>query len=331
MKLFRFVRAVWRWSKPSDTATPAVTGPSGTAPLTERTTRIRAEDLPGELPNERGATVRIALLLLLSTAAGIGLLVVYALGGQVQLEGALLAVALGGIGFSLILWGKYLFPHSVVTEARGPHASEALVERETEELILASERSLSRRAFLMRMLLGAAGAFGVAMLFPVASLGPSPFPALRRTSWSKNALLVDENGVPVRVDTLPVDGVLTVFPQGHTDNMDSQAIIVRAPEDLISLPADRRSWAPQGNMCFSKICTHAGCPVGLYLAEFHELQCPCHQSAFDVLNGAQVVFGPAPRPLPQLQMFVDGAGFLRAAGDFSEPVGPGFWQRGGGP
>ena len=49
--------------------------------------------------------------------------------------------------------------------------------------------------------------------------------------------------------------------------------------------------------------------------------------SFDVLNGAEVVFGPAPRALPQLHIYTDGTGFLRAAGDFSEPVGPGFWNR----
>jgi ubiquinol-cytochrome c reductase iron-sulfur subunit len=305
--------------------------PSNPTPVTRPGTPIRREELPGELPKERAATVRIALLLLTATAAGIGLLVLYFLGGQTQLEGLLLGIALGGMGFSLILWGKYLFPHRVVTEERGPHASEAMEEREAEELIIASEKSLSRRTFLMRLLFGAAGAFGVAMLFPVASLGPSPFPELRITSWKRNSLVVDESGVPVRADALPVDGVITVFPQGHTDNMDSQAILVRVDENLMNLPEGRGSWAPQGNVCYSKICTHAGCPVGLYLAQFHELQCPCHQSAFDVTNGAQVVFGPAPRPLPQLQVFVDGAGFLRAAGDFDVPVGPGFWNRGSGP
>ena len=317
-RLLRFLRAAWTWSKPSGRTESGV--PADTTTLTGPRTPIRVEDLPGEPPKERSASRRIALLLLLATLAGLGLL-----------EGVLLGIALGGMGLSLILWGKYLFPHSVVTEERGRHASEVLVERETEELILASQRSLSRRTFLMRMLLGAAGAFGVAMLFPVASLGPSPFPELKRTSWSKNARVVDENGVPVRVETLPVDGVVTVFPEGHTDNEDSQAILVRVDPNLLRLPSDHDSWAPQSNVCYSKICTHAGCPVGLYLAEFHELQCPCHQSAFDVLTDGQVMFGPAPRPLPQLQLFVDGAGFLRAAGDFSEPVGPGFWSRGGGP
>jgi ubiquinol-cytochrome c reductase iron-sulfur subunit len=71
--------------------------------------------------------------------------------------------------------------------------------------------------------------------------------------------------------------------------------------------------------------------VGLYLASSHELQCPCHQSAFDVTDGASVVFGPAARPLPQLPIETDQDGFLVARGDFSAPVGPGFWDRGDGP
>ena len=53
-------------------------------------------------------------------------------------------------------------------------------------------------------------------------------------------------------------------------------------------------------------------------------------TAFDVLDGASVVFGPAARPLPQLPMEADADGFLVARGDFSAPVGPGFWNRGDG-
>jgi ubiquinol-cytochrome c reductase iron-sulfur subunit len=71
-----------------------------------------------------------------------------------------------------------------------------------------------------------------------------------------------------------------------------------------------------------------GCPVGLYQANTHELLCPCHQSTFAVLDGARPRFGPATRSLPQLALSVDGRGFLVAQGDFEEPVGPGFWNRG---
>ena len=296
-----------------------------------RKDRRRPMDRPVPLPHERSAGRRIALLFLLSTAAGIGLLVLYALGGQVQLEGALLAVALGGIGIALILWGKYLFPHEIVTEEREPHASEARTLETTQELIEESEEAITRRSLLVRLLLGALGALAVAFVFPIRSLGPSPGRSLFATKWRKDMMLVDGNGVPIRADTLDVNGVITAFPQGYTTSADSVAIVVKVPEDVLRLPAGRQGWAPSGNVCYSKLCTHAGCPVGLYLAATHELQCPCHQSAFDVTNGAEVVFGPAARPLPQLRIYADGAGFLRAAGDFTGPVGPGFWNRGAQP
>ena len=45
-----------------------------------------------------------------------------------------------------------------------------------------------------------------------------------------------------------------------------------------------------------------------------------------MLHGAPPVFGPAPRPLPQLPLGTDDDGNLIATGDFSGPVGPGFWD-----
>jgi ubiquinol-cytochrome c reductase iron-sulfur subunit len=288
----------------------------------------REVDRPVPLPHERSAGRLIALLFLLATVAGIGLLVLYAAGGQVQLEGILLGVTLGSIGMGLILWGKHLFPHEIVTEEREPHPSDPRQLAATEELIEQSEEAVVRRTFLVRLLIAAAGALGLAFIFPIRSLGPSPGRTLFETRWRKDLRVVDQDGVPVRHDTLPDDGVLTVFPEGFTDALDSQAILVKVDPDLLRLPEGREDWAPKGNICYSKLCTHAGCPVGLYLASEHELQCPCHQSAFDVTNGAEVVFGPAARPLPQLELYVDGAGFLRANGDFSGPVGPGFWDRG---
>ncbi|MEI7746011.1 MAG: Rieske 2Fe-2S domain-containing protein, partial [Actinomycetota bacterium] len=76
-----------------------------------------------------------------------------------------------------------------------------------------------------------------------------------------------------------------------------------------------------------KLCTHLGCPVGLYEQQLQLLVCPCHQSMFDVKNGGLPNFGPAPRPLPQLALYVDSDGYLRAQGGYHEPVGPGYWER----
>jgi ubiquinol-cytochrome c reductase iron-sulfur subunit len=80
-------------------------------------------------------------------------------------------------------------------------------------------------------------------------------------------------------------------------------------------------------VAYSRVCTHLGCPVGLYEARTNQLVCPCHQSLFDVLDGARPQFGPATRPLPQLPLALDASGYLVAQSDFHEPVGPGFWDR----
>jgi ubiquinol-cytochrome c reductase iron-sulfur subunit len=266
----------------------------------------------------------------LSILGGVGLLVLYALGGQVQLEGVLLAAALGGIGVALVLWGKHLFPPEIVTEERDPLPSSqeerAALDRALEE----EEHEMNRRSFLVRLLVGAAGALGLAAIFPVRSLGPGPGDVLFRTAWRPGFRLVDEGGNAIRANDLQVGGVVTVFPEGHTTAEDSQAILVRVEPGQLRLPPGREAWAPDGNVCYSKICTHAGCPVGLYAAETRQLLCPCHQSAFDVTDGARPVFGPAARPLPQLSLRVDENGYLVANGDFDEPVGPGFWNRGRG-
>jgi len=72
-------------------------------------------------------------------------------------------------------------------------------------------------------------------------------------------------------------------------------------------------------VAFSKVCTHAGCPVGLYQEALFQLLCPCHQSLFNVLQGARPVFGPAPRPLPQLPLYIDDNGFLHAQAGYDSP------------
>jgi ubiquinol-cytochrome c reductase iron-sulfur subunit len=99
------------------------------------------------------------------------------------------------------------------------------------------------------------------------------------------------------------------------------------PGDVQDDPS-RRGWDVDGIYAYSKICTHVGCPVALYEQRTHHLLCPCHQSTFDLTQHCKVIFGPAKRPLPQLPITVDAEGYLVAQGDFPEPPGPSFWERG---
>jgi ubiquinol-cytochrome c reductase iron-sulfur subunit len=281
----------------------------------------------GEERHERRAANRTALGFGATALASLGLAVTYALGGQSQVEGVLLAVALGGLGFGFVQVAKYLLPQGPYVEER-----ESLASSEEDERAFAAdfERGqgwLSRRGFILKMLGVAAGTIGLAALFPIRSLGPSPGNSLFRTKWRRNSLVVDEQGEPISVTTLEVGGAITVFPEGSVQVEDSQTILIRlSKQDVVTRPG-RENWAPQGYVGLSKVCTHAGCPVGLYQQQFKKLLCPCHQSTFSVPDGGSPTFGPATRSLPQLPLMVDNDGLLRARSDYQEPVGPGFWDR----
>jgi ubiquinol-cytochrome c reductase iron-sulfur subunit len=269
----------------------------------------------------------IAAALVVSIVSAFGLFVVYLRGGQTQLEGALLFLTLGGIGGGLLLWAKKLMPQIVDETQSRHHGPVPQPEKETAaDTVLGGVEELKRRSFLARLLVGAAGALGLAALFPIRSLGEAPGDTPFFTKWTPGAKLVDTEGNIVTRDTLATDSFTTVFPEGHVGSADSQAVLVRVAPGLLQLPPDRAEGAPDGLVCYSKVCTHAGCPLGLYLARDHELRCPCHQSTFDVLNGAAPVYGPAPRPLPQLLIEIADDGTLIARGDFTEPIGPSFWN-----
>jgi ubiquinol-cytochrome c reductase iron-sulfur subunit len=171
-------------------------------------------------------------------------------------------------------------------------------------------------------------------MFPlIRSLGPLPKGFSVASTWHKDSPLVKIDGTKVHLDDVEYGGMLTVFPEGDAGGALSQTMLVRqlppkGEVNIVTAPG-RETWGPLGYMAFSKVCTHAGCPVGLYQEVTHQMLCPCHQSLFDVgpNKPAIPVFGPAPRPLPQLPLYVDADGYLRAQAPYDQPVGPSFWWR----
>ncbi len=270
----------------------------------------------------------IAPAFIVALLSGLAFMVVYATGGDTQLEGLFLATAFGGMGVGIILWAKHLMPNEEVEQHRHHLESEPEEQERFEELVATHGGDVTRRKFLSRLGVAALGSLGLAALFPLKSLGPNPDDTLFHTKWKKGDRLVDHDGRPVRADTLSVGGILTVFPQGTVPEDASATLLVRVPTDAFKPRKGRETWAPQGNVAYSKVCTHVGCPVSLYRETTNELLCPCHQSTFDVLDGGRPAFGPAARSLPQLPLAVDSQGFLFAQSDYQEPIGPGFWNRG---
>ena len=251
------------------------------------------------------------------------------------LLGITMTVGFLGLGIGMVAWGKYLMPRGPFSELR--HSAAPTEEERQAFATDFSSRgkiAIERRSFLLKILGAAGGVFGVVALFPlVRSLGPLPKKLFYKTAWRKGSYLVTADGRRVHKDDLDKGGVLTVFPEHDVGGALSQTLLIR-PEsaefgNVVTAP-DRKTWGPAGYLAFSKVCTHAGCPVALYQKALDELLCPCHQSIFEVGPGrpATPVFGPAPRPLPQLALYIDKQGYLRAQGPYYEPVGPGFWERG---
>ena len=280
--------------------------------------------MSGPAPDDRRIERVIGLIFGVSAVAGVALLGVYLTGGQTQLEAVLLAVSVGGIGVGVIVWSQWLLPNALRVEPRHPLADGADPDAERE--ILEEEASITRRSLLVRALGAGLAGLAAALAIPILSLGPAPGRGLFETPWRKGLRLVGIDGQPIRAADLPLEGIVTAFPEGFVGSADGQTLLIRVAPDLLRLAQDRMAWAPDGYVAYSKVCTHAGCPVGLYRAAEHQLLCPCHQSTFDVLDGATPVFGPAGRPLPQLPIQLQEDGTFVALADFPEPVGPAFWN-----
>jgi ubiquinol-cytochrome c reductase iron-sulfur subunit len=269
----------------------------------------------------------IAAAFWLTALAGAGFAAVYTLGGQVQLEGGLLGLAFAGLAVGIGLWARHLAPKGPFVEEHESFAPSPEERRAFEEELQRDTEAIGRRRFLGRTVGFALGVLGLALLFPLRSLGPRPPNRLFHTAWRDGVRVVRETGEPVRPGDVRGGEVLTVFPEGHTKDGDVAALLVRLDPAQLELPPQRLAETVDGLVAYSKLCTHLGCPVGLYEQETSRVFCPCHQSAFNLLDGATPLAGPATRPLPQLPIQVGPDGVLQARGDFSAPVGPGFWER----
>jgi QcrA subunit N-terminal region len=196
--------------------------------------------------HQRRAERRTAVALAVAILAGIGLFIVYFAGGQTQVEGILFFIALGGFGVALGIWANHLLDAREVVEERHELSSGA-AGRQAFEMALTEEVGpvLGRRSLLVKLLAGAGGALGLALLLPVLSLGPAPGNTLKVTPWARGKRVVDENGEPVTIDTVPEDGFLTVFPEGAEGAADAQTLLIHVRPGTLKLPPERMAGVPE--------------------------------------------------------------------------------------
>jgi ubiquinol-cytochrome c reductase iron-sulfur subunit len=291
----------------------------------------------GGSPRARETVPVIAFVV--AIVSGLFLLFVYVENWSAQWQGGVLALCLGGIGVGMVSWAKAYLPPGPETEPR------ERLESTPEEIdafaadFRVGEVELERRGLLTKLLVGALAALGLGALVPVLSLGPNPNASFDETPYKKGRRILNEAGQPItrgsggQPSEPQPDGIITVFPDGELDQEFAQTLLINLPEGFdFEVRSGRQGWdleADDGTrlVAFSKVCTHAGCPVGLYEAQKGLLLCPCHQSTFDVHEACRPVFGPASTSLPQLPLAWNDEGELVADGDFSDPPGPGFWNQ----
>ncbi|GAA0972051.1 Cytochrome bc1 complex Rieske iron-sulfur subunit [Nocardioides aquaticus] len=280
------------------------------------------------------------------------------LGASTVTLGLCLGIALLLIGVGIIQWARKLMGDHEISEMRHPaRSSDEDREATLEALRVGTEESgIARRPLIRNTLLGSVGLLGVPAVVLLRDLGPTPGQVateqpyegagLANTVWADGMRVVrDVIGTPIRAADLEIGDLVnaTAAALYETDeegelvlegtvrliaNSKAPVIVVRMEPEEIEAVEGRENWTVEGIIAYSKICTHVGCPISLYERTTHHVLCPCHQSTFDLADGANVIFGPAARPLPQLALAVDDEGYLVAQSDFDEPVGPSFWERG---
>ena len=182
---------------------------------------------------------------------------------------------------------------------------------------------------------------------PCATSARCPADGLYHTVWTEGMRVVnDVAGTPIKPEWVEIGQLVNAEPEifynaepygeepsQGTELLDREGARPRSSWSACSpttspRPRAARTGASTGILAYSKICTHVGCPISLWEQQTHHLLCPCHQSTFDLADNGKVIFGPAARALPQLPLAVDEEGYLIATSDFTEPVGPSFWERG---
>ncbi|HET9871691.1 MAG TPA: Rieske 2Fe-2S domain-containing protein [Propionibacteriaceae bacterium] len=258
--------------------------------------------------------------------------------------GFTLGMAILLIGIGAVQWARQLMVDTEQIDERHPVSSSPEDRIEIMKAIEAGtdESQITRRKVLGRSLVGALAVLGLPAIVSFADLGPFPTKKVRAatiesTIWEEGVRLVnDVTYEPIKAADLVIGQLVNAEPENLKDlhgaefleeKAKAAIIIVRMNPQTIKIPDSRKDWNVGGILCYSKICTHVGCPISLWEQQTHHLLCPCHQSTFDLGDSGLVVFGPAARALPQLPITTDAEGNLVARGPFTVPVGPSYFER----
>ncbi|WP_048860435.1 QcrA and Rieske domain-containing protein [Acidisphaera rubrifaciens] len=133
---------------------------------------------------------------------------------------------------------------------------------------------------------------------PDASKPPQPGDHFVHLTGPKKGAVVKADDLPLggpQIQAYPADPKTGLVRDGSRLNL---VLLARFKPDVLA--ADTRPLAADGVVAYSGVCTHQGCPVNMWSSDQGVFYCSCHGSMYDPRDGAHVVGGPAPRPLPAL-------------------------------
>ena len=155
-----------------------------------------------------------------------------------------------------------------------------------------------------------------AVLMGAGALGATAFLAACGTSQSGSTYGTNPNGSDYNADPAPAGsaGADTTGEDEAGGTAAGGTVLVAAADVpkgggvikgnyVITQPASGQFKA------FSKICTHQGCDVNKI--DGGVISCPCHGSEFSIEDGS-VKGGPAPKPLPETKVKLNGTNVVKA-------------------
>ncbi len=204
--------------------------------------------------------------------------------------GVFLGLALLLIGAGTIQWARKLMSDVEMVEMRHP-ARSSDEDREATLAALSAggeDSGIARRPLVRNTLLASLGLLGAPAVVLLRDLGPTPSQAaeadypgagLEKTVWTPGMRVVrDVVGTPIKASDLEIGDLVNAEPEaifpteenGYPELHGAELLIAKSkaavivvrmePESII--PGENRdNWSVDGIVCYSKICTHVGCPI----------------------------------------------------------------------